>query len=67
MTEFTANNNKSASIKLSLFFTIKSLHPCISFDIVKLSNINICEQIFKQKALDFLEIWKSPESLHEKP
>ena len=44
--EFVANNNESASIKLSLFFATKDFHPYISFDIVELSNISTCERIF---------------------
>lgn len=47
MVEFIANNNISASIKLSLFFAIKGLHFYISFDIIELSNNNTCKQNFK--------------------
>ena len=50
MAEFAPNNNESASTKLSPFFATKGLHPRMSFDIIDLSNANICEQIFKQKA-----------------
>lgn len=49
--EFAANNNKSTSIKPFLFFTTKDLHLFKSFDIIKLSDVNICKQIFKQKTL----------------
>ena len=52
MTKFAANNNKLASIKLSLFFATKGLHLCISFDIMKLFDTCIRERIFKQKAFD---------------
>ena len=50
MAEFAANNNKSASTKLSLFFAIKSLHPHLRFDKVKLSDASTCKHIFNQKA-----------------
>ena len=46
MTKFAANNNISASTKLSLFSTIKSLHPCMTLDIVELSDTSTCERIF---------------------
>ncbi len=52
MAKFAANNNKSDSTKLSLFFVTKDLHLRISFDIVELFDTNTCERIFKQKALD---------------
>ncbi len=52
MAEFTANNNESASTKLSQFFAIKGLHPRLSFDIVDLSNASTHDRILKQKALD---------------
>lgn len=47
-----ANNNKSTSTKIFLFFATKDLHPRISFDIVDLSNTNTHEQILKQKTFD---------------
>ncbi len=50
--EFIANNNKSASTKLSPFFATKGLHFYMNFDIVDLSDASTCEWIFKQKALD---------------
>ena len=52
MAEFTANNNKSASTKLSPFFATKGLHPHMSFDIVELSDASTCKRILKQNALD---------------
>ncbi len=52
MAEFAANNNESASTKLSLFFATKGLHPRMSFDIVELSDASTRERILKQKALD---------------
>lgn len=52
MAEFIANNNILTSIKLSPFFATKGLIPCMSFDIVKLSDTSICKQIFQQKVLD---------------
>lgn len=50
--EFAANNNESTFINIFFFFNIKNLHLYMSFGIVKLSDASICEQIFKQKALD---------------
>ena len=47
MVEFTANNNKLAFIKLSLFFASNILHPHISFNIVELSNTSTWERIHK--------------------
>ncbi len=52
MAEFAANNNESASPKLSSFFATKGLHSRMSFDIVDLSNASTCERILKQKALN---------------
>ena len=40
MAKFAPNNNILDFIKLFPFFAIKSLHPHISFDIVKLFNIS---------------------------
>ena len=45
MAEFAANNNESASTKLSPFFAIKSLHPYMSFDKAELSDTSICKRI----------------------
>ncbi len=52
MAKFAANNNESASTKLSPFFATKGLDPRMSFDILDLSNASTRERIFKQKALD---------------
>ena len=52
MAEFAANNNKSAPIKLFLFFAIKDLNLRMSFNRVELSDASICKRIFNQKALD---------------
>ena len=52
MAKYAANNNKSASTKLSQFFAFKGLHPHMSFNIVNLSNASTCKRIHKQKALD---------------
>ena len=52
MTKFAANNNKLASTKLFSFFATKNFYPCISFDIIDLSDISTRERIFKQKALN---------------
>ena len=43
MAEFAANNNESASTKLSFFFATQGLHPCMSFDRVKLSDTSTCK------------------------
>ena len=59
ITEFAANNNESAFTKLSLFFTIKDLHLCMSFKLVELSNASSHERTFKQKALDISGIMKT--------
>lgn len=55
MLEFVTNNNISAFTKLFPIFATKSLHTCISFDIVELSNVSTHERIFKQKTLDISE------------
>ena len=52
MAEFAANNNESASTKLSPFFATKSLHHCMSFNRVEISDASSRKQIFNQKALD---------------
>ena len=52
MAEFAANNNESASTKLSPFFVTKGLHPRMSFDKVELSDASTCKRILNQKALD---------------
>ena len=52
MAEFAANNNESASTKLSPFFATKGLHPHMSFDKVELSDTSTRERILNQKALD---------------
>lgn len=53
--EVVTNNNKLISTNFSPFFTIKNWHPCISFDIIELSNTSICGQIFKHKTLHISE------------
>lgn len=52
MAKYAANNNESASTKLSLFFTTKDLQLYINFNIVELSDTSNRERIFRQKALD---------------
>lgn len=59
MGKFAANNNESASIKLSPFFVFKGLYSCMNFDIVDFSNTNICKQIHKYKALNFFRNMKT--------
>lgn len=49
MAEFAANNNISTFIKLSLFFTSKSLHSYMNFDIVDLSEIITLSGSTKEK------------------
>lgn len=58
MAEFAANNNELAFTKLILFFASKSLHLCMSFDIVDLFNANICKRIHKQKAFNIFKYMK---------
>ena len=60
MAKFTANNNKSASTKLSPFFTSKGLHLHMSFDVVDLLDITTYEQVNKKKAMD---IWEAMQSI----
>ena len=55
MAEFAPNNNKLVSIKVLTFFAIKDLHLYISFDKVRLFNINTCKRIFNQKTLNISE------------
>ena len=52
MAKFAANNNESASTKLSLFFATKGFYPRMSFDIIDFSDPNTHKRIFKQKTLD---------------
>ena len=52
MVEFIFYNNESTSTKFFPFFACKILNPCISFDILELSDVSTCERIFKQKILD---------------
>ena len=62
MAEFVANNNDSASTKLSPFLASRGLHPRMSFDVIDLSDKTICERINKKKAINISEamqsIWK---------
>ena len=55
MIEFAINNIKSVFIKLSLFFTLKSLHLYKNFDIINFLNISTCKWINKRKIIDILE------------
>ena len=66
MAEFAANNNESAFTKLSLFFTTKDLHPCMSFDKVKLSNASTHKRIFNRKALDICRNMQTIEEFVQK-
>ena len=62
MVEFEANNNNSASTKLSPFFASRGLYPRMSFDVIDLSDKTTHKQIDKKKAIDISEamqsIWK---------
>ncbi len=53
---FMANNNVFSSTKLSPFFTLRGLYPCMSCDIVNLSDTTTGERINKKKAIDISEI-----------
>lgn len=55
MAKIVANNNKSAYIKFSSFFTLESLYLYINFEIVNFLDITICEQINKRKIIDILK------------
>lgn len=54
--EILANNKDSASIKLSLFFASRGLHPHISFNVVDFSDITNCKQINKKKTINISKI-----------
>lgn len=51
--KFVYNNNKSAFIKLSWFFTGKKLHFCKKLNVVQLSNINTSQQILDKNSKIF--------------
>ena len=59
MIEFAANNNNFTSTRFSLFFALRGLHPCISFDVINLSNITTRERINKKKAIDISKSMQS--------
>ena len=59
MAKFAANINNFTSTKLSLFFVLKDLHPCMSFDVINFLDIIICEQINQKKAIDILKSMQS--------
>lgn len=50
--EFAVHYNKSFCTKLSSFFTTKSLHLHICFDIIDFSDTSTSGQIVKKKTLD---------------
>lgn len=50
--EFAANNNNSASKRLSLFFFSKKFNPRISFNVVDISDIKTQKYINKKKAIN---------------
>lgn len=56
MAKFAANDNKSAFIKLSLFFATIDFYSHISFDIVDLSDNNIHDQFLNRRLWIFFEI-----------
>ena len=49
MTEFVANNNDFAFMRLSPFFASRGLYPRMSFDVVDLSDTTTRERINKKK------------------
>ena len=55
MAGFVANNNESASTKLSLFLASRGLYLHMSFDIVDLLDTITRERINKNKAIDISE------------
>ncbi len=59
MAEFAANNNISSSTKLSPFFTLRGLHPCMNFDVIDLFDTTTRERINKKKAIDISKIMQS--------
>lgn len=52
MAEFIANTNDFTSTKLFLFYILRFLYLCISFDIIDLSDKRTCKYINKKKVLD---------------
>ena len=59
MVEFAINNNKFAFAILSLFFILKCIYLCISFDIINFLYIITYKQINKKKVIDILEAIQS--------
>ena len=57
--EFAANNNDSASTKLSPFFALRGLYPRMSFDIVDLSDTTTRKRINKKIAIDISKAMQS--------
>lgn len=66
MIKFVANNNKLVFIYLFSFFASKSLYSYMSYNIINFFNANICNQIYKQKALNILKNKKPLGSLYKK-
>ena len=56
MVKFAANNNKSASIKLYPFFTLKGLYLYISFDGIDFSDIITRKRVKKRKTMDISKV-----------
>lgn len=49
-------NNNFVLIKLFLFFTLRGLYLCISFDIINFSDFTIHELLNKKKAKNISEV-----------
>ena len=55
MAKFVANNNNSASTRLSPFFASRGLNLRMSFDVVDLSDTTTRERINKKKTINISE------------
>lgn len=55
MVKFVANNNNSTSIKVFLFFALRGLHLCMSFDIINFLDTIACKQINQEKSINISE------------
>ena len=52
MAKFVTNNINSTFTRLFPFFTLRSLHSRINFDIINFSDITTLQQINKKKTMD---------------
>lgn len=55
MAKFVGNNNNSISTRLFLFFALKRLYLCISFDIIDFSDFIIRKRLNKKKAINIFK------------